>query len=54
MEIERPYFMENAKWYVIDDETHTVHLTSEAPVETVQSFDEYYALFKNKKKEDYA
>lgn len=40
--IDRPYFMENQKWYYFDAEEFKFKLTEEAPQKAVESYKEFY------------
>jgi len=44
MDIGRPYFLTNSKWYYYDDDEGTYKLTEEAPEEATKSYNEYYLL----------
>lgn len=40
--LDRPYFMENEKWYYFDAEDFKFKLTEEAPQKAVESYKEFY------------
>lgn len=40
---EKPYFMENNKWYYFDETEFCYKLTPEAPPEAQKSYKEFYA-----------
>lgn len=39
--VDRPYFMENKKWYVFDYKKKKYVLTNDAPKEAKKSYDKY-------------
>lgn len=45
--IEKPYFMENKKWFTFNQETGKIELTKEAPPKAVESYNAFYRLWKD-------
>ena len=40
--MSKPYFMENEDWYYYDDEEGIYKLTKKAPIEAIESYEEFY------------
>ncbi len=48
--MERPFFMNNEKWYYYDYEELIYKLTDEAPKKAKESYKEYYKKIEEEKK----
>lgn len=47
MEVKKPYFMKDKSWYYFDEEEFKYKLTDKAPQKAIESYKEFYRLFKN-------
>ena len=44
MRIDKPYFMNDDKWYYFDEETCSYKLTAEATPKAKKSYEDFYEL----------
>ena len=40
--VSKPYFMKNEEWYYYDEKEEEYKLTDKAPIEAIESYEEFY------------